>query len=229
MSLCLAKARQQPTCCLDNSAVDVVSDVQWSYVEVSLGTDLSCVWVYIQPLPRVSADLISTAEQRNSTNYWNTCTWTQRFLFLWLHPYLSSESSGSKAMLPFSEVPGSTDSGTTICMGSSRKCGASFSFTTVTVTVAVLTGRLGALLLRGLTFSTVRSSTCLSCASKSKGCRAEDRREIFQSHWDRMEMKCVQANSWKYKIFIHPRELQFRGKIMRATCNLASLPLEGSV
>lgn len=92
-----------------------------------------------------------------------------------LHPDLSSESSGSKAMSPLSTVPGSTDSGTTIRMGSSRKCGASFSFTTVTVTVAVLTGRLGALLLRGLTFCTVRCSTCLSCASKSRGCGTERR------------------------------------------------------
>lgn len=57
------------TCCLDSSAVDVVFDVRGSYVEGPLDPDLSRVGVDVQPLPRVPADLIPTAEQKNSPSH----------------------------------------------------------------------------------------------------------------------------------------------------------------
>lgn len=70
VTLCLADVGgQRPTCCLDSGAVDVVSDVRGSYVECSLDPDLSRDSVDVQPLPRVFADLIPTAEQKNNPSH----------------------------------------------------------------------------------------------------------------------------------------------------------------
>ena len=69
----------------------------------------------------------------------------------------------------FRMVPGTTDSGTRIWMGSSLKRGASFSFTTVTTTVALLTGTLGALELSRFRLATVRTRVYSDWLSKSRG------------------------------------------------------------
>ncbi|TNN80511.1 hypothetical protein EYF80_009250 [Liparis tanakae] len=66
---------------------------------------------------------------------------------------------------------GTTDSGTTIVMGSSLKRGASFSFMTITTTVALLTGRNDPLLVprggsrsgtNGITYASGNSCGCCS-------------------------------------------------------------------
>lgn len=93
-------------------------------------------------------------------------------------PNLSSEWSGSEAMLLFSSFPGFSFSGTSIRMGFSLKYGASFWFSTVTITVAELRGWFRVLLLRGLMFSTVRINLCSLLTSKSRGCNTAQERQL---------------------------------------------------
>lgn len=50
------------TCSLDNSIVDIVFDLRGSYVKGSLGSNLSCICVYVQPLFRVSANFIPVTQ-----------------------------------------------------------------------------------------------------------------------------------------------------------------------
>lgn len=155
-----------------------------SHIKGSPGSNVSCISVDIQPPLGISANLIPARHNRGNAidaqTVLKTNKQTKKYISCFAAAsYLRAELSGSEAILLFSKVPGTTDSGTTICMGSSLKCGASFSLTTVTTTVAVLTGRFGALLLRGLRFSTVSSRTYSSCASKSKGCMIKQSREYF--------------------------------------------------
>lgn len=152
------------TCNLDNSIVDIVSDIWGSHVKPSLGSNVSRVSVDLQPPLGISAKLIPAAESRVTVTDTLNCPFFFTLFFV-AASYLRSKCSGSKAIFRLSNVPGSTDSGTTICMGSSLKSGASFSFTTATVTVALLAGRLGALSLRRFTFCTVRTKTRSACVS----------------------------------------------------------------
>ena len=161
------------TCHLHHSSVDTVLNIWRSHVKGSLGSNISCISVDVQPFLRIPDDLISATQRAD--DYFSKFTdsfmnRTRSLCVAAVSSYLSSELSGSKAMLLFRSVPGTTDSGTRICIGSSLNCGASFSFVTLTTTIAELTGRLGALLLRLLTFSTITLSTYSLCASKSRGC-----------------------------------------------------------
>lgn len=147
--------------------IDIFFNMWRSHVKDFFGRNVSCISSDVQPPLRISANLKPTTKRQLENDQMISCsllTGTHSSSFA-SASYLKSEWSGSNAILVFNSVPGATDSGTTICMGSSLKCGASFSFTTVTATVAVLTGRLGALLLRGATFSTVRMRRYFFCAS----------------------------------------------------------------
>lgn len=168
-----------------------------SHVKGPLGNNVSCISVDVQPPLRISDNLIPFTESREI--FKSNCPisllsnrQTIKNKRIQNSAYLSSELSGSKAISLFSNVPGATDSGAMICMGSSLKCGASFSSTMVTITVAVLPGRLGALLLRGFVFFTVRVRMCSFRASKSKGCvtkTEQKRKKIIKSHWKLLEKK----------------------------------------
>lgn len=154
---------------LHSSSVDTVFHMWRSHVKLPLCCNVSCISVDVQPTLRISANLIPIIQTAEEITPWSHIYLfilgnrkTSRFTAI---SYLRSELSGSKAILFFSNVPGFTDSRTSICMGSSLKRGASFSFTTMTVTVAELKVSLEALLLGGLRFSTLKRRRYSLCAS----------------------------------------------------------------